>query len=56
MEATATAATKFFWGWQKRGGKKEVTKKRWCRGDGGKGWQRWGWKAGGGEKEVAEKR
>ena len=23
--------------WQKRGGRKEVTKKRWCRGDGGKG-------------------
>ena len=23
--------------WQKRGGKKGVTKKRWCRVDGGKG-------------------
>ena len=27
----------FFGRWQKRGGRKEVTKKRWCRGDGGKG-------------------
>ena len=33
-----------------------VTKKRWCRGDGSKGWQDGGGKAGGGEKEVAEKR
>ena len=38
LEATAAAAaTKFFLGWRKRGGRKEVTKKRWCRGDGGKG-------------------
>ena len=51
----------FFGRWQKRGGRKEVTKKRWCRGDGGKGWQRWGWQSWGwrkrgGRKEVTKKR
>ena len=38
-----------------------MTKKRWCRGDGGKGWQRWGWQSWGwrkrgGRKEVTKKR
>ena len=53
MEATA-AATKLMAKvgvakkrWQKRGGRKEVTKKRWCRGE---------WQKRGGKKEVAKKR
>ena len=37
----------FFGRWQKRGGRKEVTKKRWCRGE---------WQKRGGKKEVAKKR